>query len=39
MTLIAGLTSQQILAISLVAVPVVACVVVWWFGVEGDRCE
>jgi hypothetical protein len=39
MTLFAALTGQQILAISLVAIPVVACVLVWWFGVKGDRCE
>jgi hypothetical protein len=39
MMLLASLTSQQLLAISLVAGPVVACVVVWLFGVEGDRCE
>jgi hypothetical protein len=39
MTLFAALVSNQMLAVSLVVMPVVACVLVWWFGVEGDRCE
>jgi hypothetical protein len=38
MMLLAALASNHLLAIGLVVVPVVACVLVWWFGVEGDRC-
>jgi hypothetical protein len=39
MILLAALSSNQMLAISLVVIPVVACVLVWWFGVEGDTHE